>query len=165
MPRGRPVSFWYRIACTLAARMTRPIAAKSIVLGGMAPFSSLASALRPWRPARQVDVWQQQPQHRAAIKTRLQLRRQGILQGGASRNAGGAARIKPCQPRPAHAFLGAPAAQEVGRSRHAIPIQQPAPDLIDDVTGRAGVAVHDRSEEHTSELQSQSNLVCRLLLE
>src|SRR5438270_1154023 len=26
-------------------------------------------------------------------------------------------------------------------------------------------AVRDRSEEHTSELQSQSNLVCRLLLE
>src|SRR2546430_12508654 len=26
-------------------------------------------------------------------------------------------------------------------------------------------AHHDRSEEHTSELQSQSNLVCRLLLE
>src|SRR2546430_12898666 len=30
----------------------------------------------------------------------------------------------------------------------------------------AGVAAHQvRSEEHTSELQSQSNLVCRLLLE
>src|SRR5205085_11906308 len=27
------------------------------------------------------------------------------------------------------------------------------------------VLVEDRSEEHTSELQSQSNLVCRLLLE
>src|SRR2546430_9010607 len=27
------------------------------------------------------------------------------------------------------------------------------------------VALHERSEEHTSELQSQSNLVCRLLLE
>src|SRR2546427_7526052 len=27
------------------------------------------------------------------------------------------------------------------------------------------VGVEDRSEEHTSELQSQSNLVCRLLLE
>src|SRR2546427_2521675 len=27
------------------------------------------------------------------------------------------------------------------------------------------IAVTDRSEEHTSELQSQSNLVCRLLLE
>src|SRR2546427_5978444 len=32
--------------------------------------------------------------------------------------------------------------------------------------GRCGfVGVKDRSEEHTSELQSQSNLVCRLLLE
>src|SRR2546430_11466572 len=29
----------------------------------------------------------------------------------------------------------------------------------------AGVATISRSEEHTSELQSQSNLVCRLLLE
>src|SRR2546427_8744613 len=27
------------------------------------------------------------------------------------------------------------------------------------------MTVHQRSEEHTSELQSQSNLVCRLLLE
>src|SRR2546430_12348400 len=36
--------------------------------------------------------------------------------------------------------------------------------------GRVGVEIgaheqHQRSEEHTSELQSQSNLVCRLLLE
>src|SRR2546430_10053000 len=33
--------------------------------------------------------------------------------------------------------------------------------------GRIGdlLAVEERSEEHTSELQSQSNLVCRLLLE
>src|SRR2546427_7030460 len=30
---------------------------------------------------------------------------------------------------------------------------------------RFTVASHTRSEEHTSELQSQSNLVCRLLLE
>src|SRR2546430_4963105 len=30
---------------------------------------------------------------------------------------------------------------------------------------RARAAVGQRSEEHTSELQSQSNLVCRLLLE
>src|SRR5688572_32481684 len=30
---------------------------------------------------------------------------------------------------------------------------------------RTGVPVAPRSEEHTSELQSQSNLVCRLLLE
>src|SRR2546427_12682642 len=30
---------------------------------------------------------------------------------------------------------------------------------------RAAIARRSRSEEHTSELQSQSNLVCRLLLE
>src|SRR2546430_8481249 len=35
-----------------------------------------------------------------------------------------------------------------------------------DPTARPGERVEDaRSEEHTSELQSQSNLVCRLLLE
>src|SRR2546430_8277778 len=35
------------------------------------------------------------------------------------------------------------------------------------VAGRATPhrVLHERSEEHTSELQSQSNLVCRLLLE
>src|SRR2546430_11222327 len=31
--------------------------------------------------------------------------------------------------------------------------------------GKGGTTHLDRSEEHTSELQSQSNLVCRLLLE
>src|SRR5688572_6009897 len=31
--------------------------------------------------------------------------------------------------------------------------------------GTLGIAIDSRSEEHTSELQSQSNLVCRLLLE
>src|SRR5438270_4446621 len=32
-------------------------------------------------------------------------------------------------------------------------------------SSRAATAIRIRSEEHTSELQSQSNLVCRLLLE
>src|SRR2546430_9266515 len=38
---------------------------------------------------------------------------------------------------------------------------------IDVATRKAGASdwLADRSEEHTSELQSQSNLVCRLLLE
>src|SRR2546427_6785486 len=40
---------------------------------------------------------------------------------------------------------------------------------IECALGQAGAGVRapvgDRSEEHTSELQSQSNLVCRLLLE
>src|SRR5690606_41007527 len=31
--------------------------------------------------------------------------------------------------------------------------------------GRAGQGIRSRSEEHTSELQSRENLVCRLLLE
>src|SRR5256886_6811039 len=48
------------------------------------------------------------------------------------------------------------------------PIASVADLLID--TSRLSVhalrdIVHKRSEEHTSELQSQSNLVCRLLLE
>src|SRR2546427_7543335 len=36
-------------------------------------------------------------------------------------------------------------------------------DAVINVTG--ATELHERSEEHTSELQSQSNLVCRLLLE
>src|SRR2546427_8982704 len=40
---------------------------------------------------------------------------------------------------------------------------EPAEVLIDEAILR--VEHPDRSEEHTSELQSQSNLVCRLLLE
>src|SRR5258708_21026887 len=35
----------------------------------------------------------------------------------------------------------------------------------DPSSGRILVAVHERSEEHTSELQSPDHLVCRLLLE
>src|SRR2546427_1324538 len=41
-------------------------------------------------------------------------------------------------------------------------------ETLSDVLARAGITGRDnaaRSEEHTSELQSQSNLVCRLLLE
>src|SRR5205085_4935292 len=37
-------------------------------------------------------------------------------------------------------------------------------EIVSSGTGRA-IRAQSRSEEHTSELQSQSNLVCRLLLE
>src|SRR2546430_11294875 len=37
-------------------------------------------------------------------------------------------------------------------------------ELRDDLRWRPGHLFHNRSEEHTPELQSQSNLVCRLLL-
>src|SRR2546430_13261203 len=36
---------------------------------------------------------------------------------------------------------------------------------LQEVARNVGVQREERSEEHTSELQSQSNLVCRLLLE
>src|SRR5688572_31904633 len=51
------------------------------------------------------------------------------------------------------------------RSRLGIPIRRfhPDPHFIIAEAGPRLVAL--RSEEHTSELQSQSNLVCRLLLE
>src|SRR5256886_9663951 len=42
-----------------------------------------------------------------------------------------------------------------------IPVGPGHIELVEDTTGKG----HIRSEEHTSELQSQSNLVCRLLLE
>src|SRR2546427_8304392 len=48
-----------------------------------------------------------------------------------------------------------------GRSLHAQPRRRPRGVLVPARRRRA----RDRSEEHTSELQSQSNLVCRLLLE
>src|SRR5438270_4153168 len=38
-------------------------------------------------------------------------------------------------------------------------------DVLDEAGARARMLGTQRSEEHTSELQSQSNLVCRLLLE
>src|SRR5205085_11727508 len=42
---------------------------------------------------------------------------------------------------------------------------QPCPSLHQYGTRRPDEVMGKRSEEHTSELQSQSNLVCRLLLE
>src|SRR2546430_6925917 len=46
------------------------------------------------------------------------------------------------------------------------PLRCQGPPAPPDVApARSGCRRGDRSEEHTSELQSQSNLVCRLLLE
>src|SRR2546427_5957274 len=53
------------------------------------------------------------------------------------------------------------------RSPFIVDAARPLDELKD--SGAIGIALRwpsaDRSEEHTSELQSQSNLVCRLLLE
>src|SRR2546430_13440902 len=54
------------------------------------------------------------------------------------------------------------------RSRPGAPLhpgRSASPILRPVAAGRCGRPTRVRSEEHTSELQSQSNLVCRLLLE
>src|SRR2546430_5539566 len=48
---------------------------------------------------------------------------------------------------------------------HPLSVAAILADLQLDRDTLAAAILHDRSEEHTSELQSQSNLVCRLLLE
>src|SRR2546427_3017394 len=66
-----------------------------------------------------------------------------------------------CRPDPARASargLAQPALGQPHPERGALRDQ-----LVVEVV--AGVVQRARSEEHTSELQSQSNLVCRLLLE
>src|SRR5690625_5672978 len=48
----------------------------------------------------------------------------------------------------------------------ALGVQRGAPGLLGDVLGLERAELRgDRSEEHTSELQSRGHLVCRLLLE
>src|SRR2546430_12510899 len=64
-------------------------------------------------------------------------------------------------------FHRATARRRIGGARAAVGWRRVADretrDRGDPAPG--GVRTHARSEEHTSELQSQSNLVCRLLLE
>src|SRR5688572_2292786 len=67
-------------------------------------------------------------------------------------------------------FQWAQVAPALNRDRTAWPYVQPHNPLIVYSTceyhnNMLGCLNLDRSEEHTSELQSQSNLVCRLLLE
>src|SRR5206468_7210720 len=45
------------------------------------------------------------------------------------------------------------------------PRNAPRPSFLASLSARAGRSLRARSEEHTSELQSRSDLVCRLLLE
>src|SRR5260370_19916413 len=60
------------------------------------------------------------------------------------------------RPPPAPESIGSPLGVTPMRTGHVIGIRCPV---------RIGVTPSGRSEEHTSELQSHLNLVCRLLLE
>src|SRR5690625_6624255 len=64
-------------------------------------------------------------------------------------------RIPPC---------GAAPPCRVGRERSTVPSRR-SPRLSTEATSTGSAAVKPRSEEHTSELQSRGQLVCRLLLE
>src|SRR2546427_8633219 len=55
--------------------------------------------------------------------------------------------------------------ERVGRGRRKLVFVHPALRARLRLARGQSVSRHSRSEEHTSELQSQSNLVCRLLLE
>src|SRR2546430_11833125 len=63
-----------------------------------------------------------------------------------------------------HALLHVVQDQVVGLE-HVLYLPRVLPPAVHDVRVHPHARVHERSEEHTSELQSQSNLVCRLLLE
>src|SRR2546427_6147000 len=63
----------------------------------------------------------------------------------------------------AHGYQGRQGGMTPNRGRGGSWPRAGEPDEVLD--GHAPPAAKERSEEHTSELQSQSNLVCRLLLE
>src|SRR2546430_12389239 len=56
-------------------------------------------------------------------------------------------------------------ASRSGKEKRQITPNIVPPEILAEAKGLAGDRIVNRSEEHTSELQSQSNLVCRLLLE
>src|SRR5205085_12089095 len=57
------------------------------------------------------------------------------------------------------------ATRERHRADHTVTVHDRGPHLVVESAALGGHRADQRSEEHTSELQSQSNLVCRLLLE
>src|SRR2546427_4127932 len=96
------------------------------------------------------------------------MRKQGTATSPASVGGKGAGR---CHPHPADSqenacTAGAKRSRPVsGLTSGARTCLAPSAPSSQSTREKLHVADHARSEEHTSELQSQSNLVCRLLLE
>src|SRR2546430_2441491 len=102
------------------------------------------------------------PRWRAAVAAAIQLCALGLL-------ACAGAQLGGRGPAPGNGPGGKPMRTA---TETAVGMPAAAAALVYPVTARVkvsdsyfGTQVEDRSEEHTSELQSQSNLVCRLLLE
>src|SRR5690606_40029400 len=69
---------------------------------------------------------------------------------------------------PIHAWFHAYAGGETASAREGLAFEEEEPPYIHSITLEPNPLVpeeYQRSEEHTSELQSRENLVCRLLLE
>src|SRR2546430_9395811 len=85
---------------------------------------------------------------------------------------GGVKRQRRYQPATGPLYVRHPTGPEhrrlsIHRSRSSVGLHRVPCDRVRNgvPAGPAGTPLRTRSEEHTSELQSQSNLVCRLLLE
>src|SRR2546427_2695777 len=76
------------------------------------------------------------------------------------RSAGGVRRLQPALRSGAISAAGVRGARHREPARRDLPCRAGLRDTVD----HGGLAHDDRSEEHTSELQSQSNIVCPLLL-
>src|SRR2546427_2979487 len=73
---------------------------------------------------------------------------------------------RPCASSPwALAASGRPQASSPARAMERRPVRGEEEGFVSALVWSIFVVLESRSEEHTSELQSQSNLVCRLLLE
>src|SRR5690606_41016030 len=121
-------------------KRSKPEESSDVRITGVTPRSSAAAASRrAARAGSASGASTRMPIHEAPVSPRSH--RQG--------EGGGVAAIRPASPPPVRAGPGAPASRSTG-----------SPGAIRDRT-----ASQCRSEEHTSELQSRENLVCRLLLE
>src|SRR5690349_24171628 len=84
--------------------------------------------------------------------------------GAARPSARASASYASVQARRAYASRPRSSSETAAIGRSLSPVNRQA-DVRGPVTGVAGVESQARSEEHTSELQSRRDLVCRLLLE
>src|SRR5206468_9001157 len=119
-------------------------------------FRFLAAAVSGQSHQREQGHWQRSAAHQQSDQYRLE---DGGQHLAAKQNLSGSTIPSiPNQVGGAH--------RDQGHGRQAGPLGLPHAALRDEIRGpRSSLLRASRSEEHTSELQSRSDLVCRLLLE